>query len=113
MMPYEDESPYQSCEVDQVNQIAACLANNFLKSLLQFCNGRNYFFYLGCLSEILNWSHEFYKQYCQDEKSETQENPTNNIYCDCTYRDDVLIAWGNIRLEKYFAKNQKRAQKFI
>jgi len=113
MMPYENDSTYQSCEAEEICKIAACLSNNFLKSLFKFCSGRNYFFYLGCLTEILKWSHEFYKQYCHDEKSETPENARNNAQCDCTYRDEVLIAWGNIQLEKFFAKSQKRNQQSI
>ena len=44
-----------SNDTDQVGLFAVCLADNFLKPLYDFCNERNYFVYVGCLAEILDF----------------------------------------------------------
>jgi hypothetical protein len=91
-------------ETEQVTQIAACLAKNFLVQLYRFCNGRNYFFYVGCLSEILGWSYEFYNQY-RDNEIYYEYSKKFTTGDDCFHANDIIIAWGNKRLKKYLAQH--------
>ena len=56
---------YQIGDADQIDKIAVCLADNFVKPLFDFHNEKKYQAYVKSLAEILNWSSEFYKQYYQ------------------------------------------------
>ena len=94
---------------EQVCEIAMCLSNNFLNPLFRFCNGTNYFFYVGCLSEILDWANDFYNQFYKNrliievsEKTDQHSN-TNAI------TEEFLIAWGQKRLEQFFNRNPDKA----
>src|SRR6478735_11089398 len=73
----------KKCNIDsdEIGMIAACLSDNYLTILYDFCNGRNLFGYIGCLSEISDWSHEFYREYYEKmTKWENFEESEENIY---------------------------------
>jgi len=96
-------SKRQKCSIDsdEIGMIAACLSDNYLKILYDFCNGRNLFGYIGCLSEISDWSHEFYREY-YDKMNEWEvfEESDDNIYNAVSW-DDFLIEWGFNRFKKF------------
>jgi len=96
-----------SNDTDQVGLFAVCLADNFLKPLYDFCNERNYFVYVGCLAEILDWSQEFYNRYHHKLNNwEAFEKSRENIFS-AVNRDDFLIAWGYKRIEQFFSQNRE------
>jgi len=93
----------QIYDTDQIGKIAACLSDNFVKPLFDFRDEKNYPAYVKSLAKILNWSHEFYKQYHHKLKDwEAFEKSTDNIY-DAVNPNDFLIAWGQKRIKQFFA----------
>ena len=99
----KSNSKKQKCSIDsdEVGMIAACLSDNYLKILYDFCSERNLFGYTGCLSEISDWSHEFFREY-QDKMAEWEvfEESNDNIYNAVAW-DDFLIEWGCDRIKKF------------
>ena len=91
----------------QIGEIANLLADNFVKPLYHCCTEKNYYVYIGILTEIINWAHEFYDQY-QDklEDWEAFKKSGDNIYNAAT-RHEFLVAWGNARANKFFIINTK------
>ena len=92
---------------DHITVIAVRLADHFVKPLYEFNKERNYFVYVGCLSEILDWSAEFYKQY--NHKLNNWEDfvkSKDNIY-DAVSEENFLISWGNDRIKKFYAQYRK------
>ena len=92
---------------DQIRLIAASLAEKFVKPMYDANCEKNYFVYVGCLSEILNWSGEFYNKYfhkLNDWKS--FETSKDNIF-NAVDGHDFLIAWGCSKVRQFFAGNKK------
>lgn len=91
---------------DHIRLIASSLADKFVKPMYDANCEKNYFVYVGCLSEILNWSGEFYNSYfhkMHDWKS--FETSKDNIY-NAVDRDDFLLAWGCTKVRQFFATNK-------
>ena len=110
MIAYSKNQTDQIGDTDPIESIAACLASKFLKPLYHFCNEKNYFVYVGCLSEILDWSREFYNQYFHNKNDwEAFEETRDNIF-NGVHRDDFLIEWGHKRIKKFFSQNAKKEE---
>ncbi len=111
MIAYSKNHADQICDNDQIDKIAACLADNFLKPLYHFCNEKNYFVYVACLAEILDWSHEFYNQYYNNVNDwEAFEEIKDNVYNTGVYRNNFLIVWGDKRIKQFFAQNSNKTK---
>jgi hypothetical protein len=92
-------------DTDHIAMIAACLADNFLKPLNNFCTEKKYLGYIGNLAEISDWAHEFYDAYCQKlDNWDAFENSEDNKYASASW-DDFLVAWGYGRLQQFFAQH--------
>jgi hypothetical protein len=99
-------------DTDHMAMIAACLADNFLKPLNDFCNEKRYLGYVGTLAEISDWAHEFYDAYCNKlDNWDTFENSEDNKYTPTNW-DDFLVAWGHGRLQQFFAQHIGRPEYF-
>jgi len=91
----------------QLDIIAFYLASNFLKPLFNFFEEKNYFVYVGCLAEIIDWAEEFYTQYHHKLNNwETFEKSKENVY-NAVNKDEFLHAWGNERMNEFFAMHKK------
>lgn len=90
---------------DHIGMIAACLTDNFLQPLYNFSNEKNYFGYLGTLSEINDWSHQFYSEYNHTLMDwETFQHSEDNIYHAVNW-NAFLVAWGHNKMNEFFAEN--------
>jgi len=100
-MKSESKSQKYNIDADEIGMIAACLSDNYLKILYDFCSKRNLIGYIGCLSEISDWSHEFYREY-YDKMTEWEdfEESDDNIY-NAVGWDDFLIEWGYDRIKRF------------
>jgi hypothetical protein len=94
---------------EQVCEIAICLSNNFLNPLFRFCNGRNYFFYVGCLSEILDWANDFYNQFYNNNFIFEGAGKTDQHANANAFTEEFLIAWGEKRMEQFFNRSLNKA----
>ena len=91
---------------EQIEMIAARLADQFVKPLFDFRNEKSYFTYIGSLAEILDWSYEFHNLYSyQMEDWESFLASKENIY-HAVSRDEFLIAWGKSRIKQFYAQNE-------
>ncbi|MEO8769625.1 MAG: hypothetical protein ABI402_06060 [Ferruginibacter sp.] len=91
---------------NQISLIATSLAEKFVKPMYEANKEKNYFVYVSCLSEILNWSGEFYNNYfhkLNDWKS--FETSKDNIY-NAVDRDDFLMAWGCNKIRQFFVNKK-------
>jgi len=87
--------------------IATRLADKFLKPLLDFYNAKNYSVYIGSLTEIIDWSFEFYNEYhLKLNDWGTFETSSENIY-EAANREEFLIAWGNNRIQLFYTQKEK------
>ena len=110
MRAYSKSHSDQIGDADQIDKIAVCLADNFVKPLFDFHNEKKYQAYVKSLAEILNWSREFYKQYYQKLNDwESFEKSNDNIY-NADNRNDFLIAWGCNRIQLFFAQNANETE---
>jgi len=93
--------------IEQVGEIANCLAANFVKPLYNCCTEKNYYVYIGILIEILDWAHEFYEEHHDKLGNwEALKRSGNNI--DNTMPlQEFLVAWGNDRANKFFISYSK------
>jgi hypothetical protein len=92
---------------DQISLIASRLADKFVKTMYDANCEKNYFVYVGCLSEILNWSGEFYNNYFHKLNDWSSfKSSKDNIY-NAVDRDDFLAAWGSGKISQFFARNKK------
>ncbi|SRR5258706_15780269 len=99
-------------DTDHIAMIAACLADNYLKPLNDFCNEKKYFGYIGSLAEISNWAHEFYNGYCHKlNEWDAFEGSEDNIYNAVNW-DDFLVAWGYSRLQQFFVESTNMPKSF-
>jgi hypothetical protein len=87
---------------EQIDMIATCFADNFVKEVYDFQNEKSYSAYVKSLSEIFNWAHEFYIEYNHKMKDwESFEKSQDNIY-NVNTMEDFQIAWGNQRIKQFF-----------
>jgi hypothetical protein len=97
---------------EQIDMIATCLADNFVKKIYDFQNEKSYSAYIKSLSENFQWDHELYIEYNNKMKDwEKFEKSIDNIY-NVNTMEDFQIAWGNERISQFFnqhAKNTERA----
>ena len=111
-MNYND----QNCDKDQIVTIAVYLAGKFAKRLFDSYKENNYPVYVKCLEEILNWSCEFYNLYYYNENNlESFETIKDTSYNNGVHRDDFLLAWGDKRINQFFAQKTnetKYSQKY-
>lgn len=85
----------------EIGMLAACLADNYLKDLYE----KSGIGYIAVLDEISAWAHEFYNSFYEKLKDwETFEDSSDNVYKSLCW-DDFVMAWGQERMAKYFAKN--------
>ena len=95
-------SPIDSHEI---GLIAACLADNFLKPLYDFCSKHNLHGYIGTLNVVSEWAHDFYDIYNEKIADwESFESSGDNIYESIAW-DDFVISWGRDLLEKFLKEN--------
>lgn len=94
-------------EPDSIRRIAVCLADNFVKPLYNCCTEKNYYVYIGILTEIINWAHEFYEQY-HDKLNDWEafKKSGDNIHNAATGHE-FLVAWGKARVNKFLNVNTK------
>jgi hypothetical protein len=105
MAPYSKNYNDQIYDTDPIGTIAAYLAGKFAKRLFDSYKEKSYPVYVKCLAEILNWSGEFYSLYCFNENNwESFENVKHTIYNKGVHRDDFLLAWGDKRINQFFAQ---------
>ncbi len=89
----------------QICEIANRLADNFVKPLYNLCTEKNYYVYIGILTEIIEWAHEFFEQYHYSLSDwEAFKKSSENIY-NATTPHEFLVAWGNERANKFFISN--------
>jgi len=87
---------------EQIDMIATCLADNFVKKIYDFQNEKSYSAYVKSLSEIFHWAHEFYIEYNHKMKDwESFKRSIDNIY-NVNTMEDFQIAWGNQRIKQFF-----------
>ena len=95
---------YKIHHPDEISNIAASLADEFLKPLFDFCNERNYFVYIGSLAEIMDWSCEFYAQYHHKLADwEKFEHSQDNIFR-ARSKAEFLKAWGSNRIKLFYSE---------
>ena len=100
-------------QCDQIEMIAARLADQFVKPLFDFRKEKNYFTYIGSLSEILDWSYEFHNMYsCQIEDWESFLVSKENIY-HAVNRDEFIVAWGKSRIKQFYAQNENHRRNSV
>ena len=95
----------QICHTHSVDTIATYLSGKFVKRLFDSYEGKNYLVYVKCLAEISNWSREFYDLYNDNEDNwRSFENSKEMINNNAVQRDDFLLAWGEKRINQFFAQ---------
>ena len=98
-------SDYSNNRIEQIDKIAFCLANKFVKPLYNLCDEKNYQGYISCLTEILKWASEFYNKYYYELYNwRVFEKSMKNIY-NAGDRDDFLIAWGCSRIRRFYIQH--------
>jgi hypothetical protein len=91
--------------------IATLLAAHFVKPLYNYCSEKKYHSYVNCLSEIIDWTYEFYEQY--SNKLGDWENfvtSKDNIY-KAADPSDFISAWGQTRISKFIAAHTIKKQR--
>ncbi len=92
---------------EQIDMIATCLADNFVKNIYNLQNEKSYTAYVKSLSEIFHWAHEFYIEYNHKLKDwESFGKSGDNIYKAAT-REAFQIAWGNERMQIFTEHHSK------
>ena len=99
---------YSNNRIEQIDRIAFCLANKFVKPLYNLCDEKNYHGYIKCLMEIRKWASEFYNKYYYELYNwKVFEKSIENIY-NAANRDDFLIAWGCSRIRGVYIQHKNR-----
>jgi hypothetical protein len=97
----------------QIDLIATCLADNFVKKIYNLQNEKSYSAYVKSLSEIFHWAHEFYIEYNHKIKDwESFGKSGDNIY-KATTREAFQIAWGNERMQIFTDQHSKNSSQEI
>lgn len=98
---------------EQIDMIATCLANNFVKKIYNLQNEKSYSAYVKSLSEIFHWAHEYYIEYNHRIIDwECFSKSDDNIY-KATTREAFQIAWGNERLQIFNGQHSKNTSQKI
>lgn len=99
--------------VDFIKMVANRLAEKFIRPLFEFTQEKNYSAHIGGLAEILDWANEFSEQYYNNFiEGETFRGSTDNIYKAETL-NDLIIAFGQERLQTFYAKNANHSTYFL
>jgi hypothetical protein len=98
---------------EQIDMIATCLADNFVKKIYNLQNEKSYSAYVKSLSEIFHWAHEFYIEYNHKLKNwESFGKSGDNIY-KAASREAFQIAWGNERMQIFTDQHSKKSSQKI
>ena len=97
---------------DPITQVTDSLVQNFVKPLYDSCNEKNYFAYVRCLSQIVDWSYEFFVHYSHKMKDwEEFERSRDNIF-NSVSPDEFLRAWGQYKIQQFNAGSTSPVQAF-
>ena len=83
MIDAEKLKVFEQAIHEEIISIAVCLANNFAKLIYQSTAEKGYNNYVNCLTQMLDWSHEYYQRFYHEVHS------TN-----------LLVAWGNQKAQE-------------
>jgi hypothetical protein len=115
---FESKNPinikaFQEGNSEHIDEIAALLADNFVKKIYDLQNEKSYSAYVKSLSEVFHWAHEFYIEYNHKIKNwESFSKSGDNIY-KATTREAFQIAWGNERIQLFADQHSKKTHQKI
>jgi hypothetical protein len=93
-----------------IDWIATCLADAFVKQLFNSFGENSYTVYVRSMNEILAWSHEFFAQFSnRTDDWEAFGASDENIY-HAENKKEFLVAWGMERIKLFRAGEEKKSQ---
>src|SRR6476660_5368686 len=100
-----DLQSYEETEeqVAFIEMVAKQLTRNFMKYLSQPCSSKSYFTHAGILSEIFEWSLEFFDLYYREFEN----------FLEATDLEEAVIAFGNGKLQHLLASQHYLDAYFI
>ena len=95
------------CDTIFVEMVANRLAKKFIRHLLLFSKEKNYYVYVACLAEILNWSVEFCSRYHERLANWKSMDDEADVSEKAIMLDGLLLEFGFDRLKKFYIRNAK------
>ena len=100
-------------QVDFIDVVIDLLVENFLKPLNQLSREKNYFVHVASLSEIVDWSQDFWNQYFDLPGDwETFRSSNRNIFA-AENINDFIIAFGQEKFRKFCVENADYPEYFL